>query len=266
MTFCLCQQLTRVKSDNVCRSTHHHLHEACQTPEGLHLILSHKEERRQEITHALNITCKHNRPQTKKKKRGNIWGEEALQKSEFIYKQTKTLSFFFFFLVFHFATLTLHYSYESDMTNVLLLPNWIYKQLVMYRICSIMYDWTQSYVYLFLFNGQIHSIHHSILCFLPNMVVDVVKSETLPSSGDQGVLQQTYPDRSCTCSRSWVHHEATPGLGYHSRRRMCCAYLSDLRPALPNSKHKKNQTLHWRTSINKPIKSKGIQNRPMRLR
>lgn len=72
MTFCLCQQITRVKSDNVCRSTHHHLHEACQTPEGLHLILSHKEERRQEITHALNITCKHNRPQTKKKKRGNI--------------------------------------------------------------------------------------------------------------------------------------------------------------------------------------------------
>lgn len=36
--------------------THHQLHEARQTPEGLHLVLGDEQDGREEITHPLDVT------------------------------------------------------------------------------------------------------------------------------------------------------------------------------------------------------------------
>ena len=45
--------------------THYHLvHEGNKAPEGLHLVLHHKEERREKVAHPLDITCAHTQTHT----------------------------------------------------------------------------------------------------------------------------------------------------------------------------------------------------------
>lgn len=37
-------------------STHHLVHEGDKTPEGIHLVLHHEEDRRQQVAHPLDVT------------------------------------------------------------------------------------------------------------------------------------------------------------------------------------------------------------------
>lgn len=45
----------RGSASRACLGPHHELHEATETPEGIHLVLNDVEDRGEEITHALDI-------------------------------------------------------------------------------------------------------------------------------------------------------------------------------------------------------------------
>lgn len=52
-----CTQSFEGAASHPCPEPHHKLHEATETPEGIHLILNDIQDRREEVTHALDVAC-----------------------------------------------------------------------------------------------------------------------------------------------------------------------------------------------------------------